>query len=114
MNEQDSPRRDLAYIIPQKVNVTNTPCSSQRPPYQIFQWLQDCCIKDSILSMTSTLKEIRIYRAIWRHTSHLHQYMNQKSLWNMFPNIGDEVKRLTQSSPSLNPKIYPDHVISKT
>ncbi len=24
-----------------------------------------------------------------------------KSLWNMFPNIGDEVKTLTQSSPSL-------------
>lgn len=48
------------------------------------------------------------------HTSHLHQYMNKKSLWNMFPNIRDEVKMLTQSSPSLNPKIDPDHVISKT
>ncbi len=37
-----------------------------------------------------------------------------KSLWNMFPNIGDEVKTLTQSSPSLNPNIDLDHVISKT
>jgi hypothetical protein len=32
----------------------------------------------------------------------------------MFPNIGDEVKMLTQSSPFLNPNIDLDHVISKT